>query len=235
MKRLENGLMDGLNYIRDEKTNKIDWFKMIPLEYLYINNDKKSQIEKRLSKSFGEIQITEALDTELVITLQGIRWLLDTRGYKTVKTKIEQALPDYAAATCEITFIPNEEENLEQIYSQSASAHSGNTKSWYANYLIEASANRAFCRAVRFYLRVNIVSREELGANIEEEPKSINFSKQIKLLTDLMEKKHIKWEHIIDKLKKEEKWKEEYTNISELPKDIIFNLIERIKHIELPK
>lgn len=232
MKRLENGLIDGLNYIRDGKTNKIDWLKMIPPEYLYINNDKKAQIEKRLGKPFDQITVADAIDTELVVTLQGIRWLLDTIGYKQVKMKIDAATPDYAAATCEITFIPNDEEKFEQIYSASASAHPGNTKHWYANYLIEASSNRAMCRAVRGYARVNVVSREELGANLDSNESTVETApvKQIKLLSDLMDKKMVKFDpHIVKKLKDANQYKEEYKSVNDLPKEVIFDLLERLK------
>lgn len=232
MKRLENGLVEGINYIRDEKTGKIDWLKMIPPEYLYINQDKKNELEKRLGKSFDQIKIEDVKDTDLVITLQGIRFLLDLRGYKYARTKIDVANQDYAAATCEICFLPNEEENFEQIFTACASAHSGNTKSWYANYLVEASSNRALCRATRNYLKINIVSREELSDNNETQQSDVPAkatATQIKLLTNLMEKKHVLWVHIREKLEKAEKWKDEYKSVADLPKSEIFDLIERLK------
>jgi hypothetical protein len=152
MKRNENGLIEGIEYIYDDN-KKINWLKMIPEEYLYINQDKKSSIEKRLGKSIDDIEISEVLDTDLVITLQGIRYLLDLRGYKDCDIKLDVANPDYVAATCNIRFISNEE-NFEQTFSSCASAHAGNTKSWYKNYLVEAASNRALCRAVRFYLKM---------------------------------------------------------------------------------
>ena len=77
MKRLENGLVEDVSCIYDETTKKINWLKMIPSDCLYINQDKKDKLEKLLNKKFEEIQINEVKDTDLVITLQGIRYLLD--------------------------------------------------------------------------------------------------------------------------------------------------------------
>ncbi len=239
MKRLENGLIEGINYIKDEKTGKIDWFKMIPPEYLYINQDKKGQLEKRLNKSFQEIKKEEALETELIINLAGIRWLLDIIGFKYSKITPNACSQDYAAATCEISFIPSEyNNNQEQIYTQSASAHAGNTKSWYKEYLVEAASNRAFCRAVRFYCNLSCVSAEELGASIEngqneqDNTPKIAPAKQIQMLKDLMESKKVSWNHIVDRLKKEDKFDEKFTSVDKLPPDVIFELIERLKSIK---
>ncbi len=231
MKRLENGLIDGLNYIRDEKTNKIDWFKMIPPEYLYINQDKKNQIEKRLGKTFNEIQVSEALEIELVITLQGIRWLLDTRGYKNVDIKIDAANQEYAAATCKIIFLPNEEENVEQTFTANASAHPGNTKSWYAKYLIEAASNRALCRATRNYLRVGVVSRDELGNSNEEDNNGQSSSNpQVELLQKELDKHHITFDQFKIKLVNDKvEGAENLKSLMDLSKDKIFEYLSRIK------
>lgn len=245
---MTNGLIEGLQYIRDEKTGKINWFKMIPEEHLYLNQDRKASIEKRTGKNLGEVKISEALDTELVINLSGIRYLLDVRGYTDVDIDINAATPEYAAATCKIKFIANEDDSNPQTFTGNASAHPGNTKSWYAQYLIEAASNRALCRAVRFYLNINVVSKEELGADATESPKQTG-SKQVILLEELMKKKNVKWVQVVAKLKKDDeentkkltesgqmdkfvaKWDERYTSVADLPKDIIFDLIEKIKKI----
>ena len=190
MKRLENGLVEGINYTRDEN-GRIEWFKLIPRKYLYINTEKKAQIEKRLGKRIDEADESEFLDTDYVINLQGIKYLLDLRGYQSCKTRIDECNPDYAAATCEITFIPNDEDNFPQTYTACASAHPQNTKSWYAKYLVEASSNRALCRAVRQFLRINAVAQEELGGagggNNDDEP--VNPMGPLGALKNLMTRK----------------------------------------------
>lgn len=226
MKRLENGLIEGINYIYDSN-GKIDWLRMIPEEYLYINQDKKSAIEKRLGKKIDQINISEALDTELVITLQGIRYLLDLRGYKQCDIKLDVATQEYAAATCSIVFIPNEE-SFEQSFTSCASAHPYNTKSFYKNYLVEAASNRALCRAVRFFLKINIVSKDELGTEKEtsdETSRSQPLLEPIEILERLMMEKKTSLEDLLAGVQGSENWKE----LKDIPKQQLFALIGKIK------
>ena len=234
MKRLENGLIEGLNYIRDEKTGKIDWFKTLPKEpeYIYINQDRKKQVEAYTNKTFEETKIEEVKEQDLILTLKGIRWLLDVRGYKYVKFNTISANAEYAATTCEICFLPNDGENFEQVFTGSACAHFQNTGNFATKYLLEISSNRALCRATRLYLNISAVSREELGASISEpeQPKSVMApARQLKLLEDIMGAKGVLWKHLEDKMKTENTYKEEYKSVNDLPKDLVFQFIERLK------
>lgn len=245
-KRLDNGLIEDVEYVYLEN-GRINWLKMIPEEYLYINQDPKriSRIEKQLGKPISDVQKSEVKDTDLVITLQGLRYLLDLRGYKQSRIKLDYASPDYAAATCEISFLPNLEENFEQVFTACACAHRNNTKSFYQAYLVEAASNRALCRAVRQFLKINIVSNEELGMEKEaapEEPVSTEnpMSPRFLLQRIITEKnstlpagKQITFSNIREKLIKEEiKGADGFQSIDDIPKDIIFGLIDRIKKIK---
>lgn len=232
MKRLENGLIEGLEYIRDEISGRIDWLKMIPKEYLYINQDKRVALEKRLNKPFNEITIDEVKDIEKVITLQGIRYLLDLRGYKNVKMTIDVATPEYVAATCDIEFLPNEEENFSQSFPGSASAHINNTKSFYRNYLVEAATNRALCRAVRNFLKINIVSKEELSdAKYEEEEtvKSTSVVQPADMLLETLNKLMKEKSKNFDWLKTE--FDGNWAAISDIPKPKLFEIIGALKKL----
>ena len=226
MKRLENGLVENLEYIKDEKTGRINWLKMVPMEYLYINQDRKTQLEKRLNKSFKDIKIEEVPEKDLVITLQGIRYILDLRGYKSAKSKIDIANNDYVCATCEITFIANEEENFEQVFSSSASAHPGNAKSFYRNYLVEAATNRALCRAVRNFLKIDVVSREELGnSDIQEEPQNNTLPDIFNELTKLMIAKNVSLNDLNKEFGKNKIWE----SIDQIPKATVFTILGKLK------
>jgi len=220
-------------YVYDEN-GKINWFKMIPLEYLYLNESKKASIEKRLKKPFNEVAKEEALETELIINLAGIRFLLETVGFRYSRITPNVCSSDYAAATCEICFNAGEHNNYrEQIYTQCASAHVGNTKSWYKDYLVEAAANRAFCRAVRFYFNLSCVSMDELGSNNNAEEQNFapqDNSAQINLLQKELDKRKITWPQFQSKLVKDKvEGAENMKSISELPKDKIFEYLERLK------
>ncbi len=229
MKRLENGLIENLNYVRDEETGRINWLKMIPEKYLYINQDKMDKIKKRLNKSKEEITIADVEDTEKVITLQGIRYALDLRGYKKVSIKVDKASQDYAAATSEITFIPNEEEAFEQVFTACACAWASNTKSFYQNYLIEAASNRALCRAVRNFLKINIISNDELGGEevVEESPPS--SIQPIDMLSKLLIQKNITFNQLKEEYKDESAaWKE----LKDIPKPKILYIMGKIRSIK---
>ncbi len=232
MKRLENGLIEGVNYIRDDKSNRIDWLRTLPHEHIYINPDKKLQLEKTLNKSFEEIKIEEVKDSDLILLLSGIRWLLDIRGYKYVKMTVNSANLEFAAVTCEICFLPLEGEK-EQIFTACASAHYNNTSNFAKQYLLEISSNRAMARCCRNALGITSISREELGASIQEPVQEkqtiLSHSTQVKLLSELMDSKKVTWKHLVERMKMDNCYKEEWTSIEKMPSDIIFSYIERLK------
>lgn len=231
MKRLETGLIDGISYVYDE-SGKINWLKMIPEKFLYINPQKKESLEKRLNKKFEDITLAETQDTDQIITLQGCRYLLDLRGYRYAKINVDVAAVDYAAATCEICFIPNVEENFEQIFTANASAHLNNTANFMQNYLIEAASNRALCRAVRGYLKINSVSKEELGKEnkVEEnEPTESNFD-PVSILGKLLLDRQIPFAKVQARLVKQGvAGAEAFESIRDIPKPNVIELIEKIK------
>lgn len=250
-KRLENGLVDGLTYPYDTN-GKIDWFKLVPSDCLYINQSKKAALEKRLNKPFEEIQKSEVKDTDLVITLQGLRHLLDLRGYKSAKTRLDYCGPEYAAATCEIAFLPNPEENFEQVFTASACAHRDNTRSFMQKYLVEAATNRAFCRAVRQFLKINTVSNEELGdgQNASNSDESDNQPTENPMCPRFLLKKTIERKNkelpaeqqitfatIKQRLVDEKKVKnaEKFQSFDDIPKDVIFSLIDRVENAKIKK
>lgn len=227
MKRLTNGLVEGIDYIRDE-TGKIVWFRMIPAKFLYINSEKKTQIEKRLGKRIDEADPSEMLDTDYVINAQGIRYLLDLRGYKSSEITLGNCAPDYASATCRITFIAHEDEP-EKVFSASASAHPQNTKSWYQNYLVEASSNRAQARAVRFFLGLNCVAQEELGgAGASNEPEAPVTANPTGILKLQMGKTNKSFNDILEILKAENVDVSKITSIDKIPPNQIYRILGKL-------
>lgn len=213
---------------------KINWFKLIPPEHLYFNKDKRDEIEKRLGKTLEESNVSEGLESELVIKLSGVHWLLNKRGYEYAEMKIDVANKDFAAATCKIKFTPNDEDKIGQIFTGSASAHAFNTKSWYKNYLTEAASNRALCRATRFYLGIFAMTAEELGANTSEEVVETDETKQ--KLQEALDRNKFSFEQLKDKMVKEKiEGAENFKSIDDIPRSVRFNYIGRIKKMEEEK
>lgn len=229
MKRLSNGLVEGVEYIRDENGN-INWFRMIPTKFLYINQEKKAQIEKRLGKKIEEADPSEMLDTDYVINAQGIRYLLDLRGYKSCKVTLGHCSAEYAAATCEITFLPLEDES-EQVFSAAASAHPQNTKSWYQKYLAEASSNRAQARAVRFFLKINCVAQEELGGaggNSEDSEPAPNMMSPAGMLKQKMGQTGKSFADILAIMKEAKIPTEGITSVAQIPPAQVWHILPRL-------
>ena len=236
--RDSNGLIEGVNY-EFNLSGGIEWKAMVPKEFLYVNPDPKrrDRIEKDYEKTYDQIDpiADKVKDSDLVILLNGLRHLLHLRGHNYVKLTPTSSSIDYASVNCEISFIPSfESEGRTIVYQDNACAHQGNTSNFAQNYLVEIAGNRAFCRCIRAFLKINIVSKEELGATAveQEAPKSIMApAKQVKMLEDIMMAKGVIWKTISDKLKTENRFVDTYKSIHDLPKDIVFEFIERIKKI----
>ncbi len=234
MKRLENGLLENVNYVRDEKTSKINWFRMIPANYLYLNQDKKAKIEARIGRKInGPLQdsdLTDLNETDLVITLAGVRHLLDLRGYKSVKMVVGNSDPGYAAVSCEILFTPLEDNNTEQSFSACASAHTQSTKSWYQNYLVEAASNRAFCRCVRNFLGINVVAQDELGGASSEsnDDQPVNMMSPSGLLKAAMGRSGKTFKDVVSMLNQKGYDTSKVTTISEIPANQILDILEKL-------
>lgn len=237
IKRNENGLIEGIEY-KFTNDGLIDWRAMIPAQYLYINNDPKNRerIEKTYGKPYNEIDIIKdkVKDSDLVILLGGLRYIAKLRGTKSVSYNIKEANPEYAAVNCKIVFRGSyETENEDFSYEENACATLSNTNNFAQKYLVEICTNRAFARCVRNASNIFIVSKEELPGNDIVESSSISQSspKHIKMLEDIMRAKNVKWETIVDKLKKENTWNETYKTVADLPKEILFDFINRLKKI----
>ena len=233
IKRNEYGLIDGIEYIFDEN-GMVDWKAMIPPEFLYINPDQKrrQKIEEKYGKKYEELNplIDKIEDNDLIILLAGIKYLLKLHGYNSVNYNVKIANTDYAAVSCEIEFIPTFETEMRTIrFSDNACAHLNNSTGFGQKYLLELATNRSFCRTVRNFLRINIVSREEIlgsSSTEEEQPASQTIIKPDSILEKLMKDKGISFE----KLKQDNPKIKQYNTVAEIPKNIIFDLIHRIKN-----
>jgi len=130
--------------------------------------------------------------------------------------------------------LPNYETGGKEIVFESlADATVNNTKSFARFFLAAIAENRAFVRCVRNFLKINIVSQEELGdAKLLDEGSSINdnpTSPQA-VLEKVMKDKNINFDQLKKKLVKEKFENAENLNsILDIPKSKIFELIERIK------
>lgn len=225
--RNKYGLLENsnVNYIYNDD-GSINWRKMVKTEYL-VPNRQKTQ----------ETDVTNLEDKDLLILLGGIKELAQIRGYSKVEYKVVAASENYFATSCRITWLPNYETGDREIVFESlADATINNTKSFARFFLAAIAENRAFVRCVRNFLKINIVSQEELGdakllddsSLIQENPTSPQT-----LLEKVMKDKNINFEQLKKRLIKDRfDGAESLNSISDISKVKIFELIDRIKKIK---
>ena len=221
--RNQYGLLENasIKYVYNDD-GTINWRKMVKTEYL-VPNRQKTQ----------ETDVSKLEDKDLLILLGGIKELAQIRGYTTVEYKVVAATENYFATSCRITWIPNYETNGKEIVFEAlADATTNNTKSFARFFLAAIAENRAFVRCVRNFLKINIVSQEELGDAklLEESVAQENPTSPHVLLEKVMKEKNISFDQLKKKLIKEKVDNAENINsLQEISKIKIFELIDRIK------
>jgi hypothetical protein len=229
-KRDVNGLLECVDYTFNPD-NTINWRAMINKEHLVPNRDAfKNQKDVNLK----EIDISSLADNQLLILLAGIKELAQIRGYKNVSYDVIQAQPDYVAVKCTINWISNYETNMEEIsFSALADAHLDNTKDFAKNFLMAIAENRAFIRAVRSFLKINIVGNDEMGKtthiDAEVEPNTL-ITQPIALLEKTMEEYNISFEQIKERaVQKNMESAENWKSIKDISPLSMFTIISGIK------
>jgi hypothetical protein len=230
-KRDVNGLLECIDYTFNED-NTINWRAMISKEYLVPNRDSfKNQKDINLK----EIDISTLADNQLLILLAGIKELAQIRGYKNVSYDVIQAQPDYVAVKCTIEWTPNYETGMQQVsFSALADAHLDNTKDFAKNFLMAIAENRAFIRAVRSFLKINIVGNDEMGktthVDSEVEPNT-TITQPVALLEKTMEEYQITFEQIKERaIQKNMEGSSEWASIKDISPLSMFTIISGIKN-----
>jgi len=225
IKRNSYGLLEdeSIKYIFNED-GSINWRAMVKSQYL-VPNRQRTQ----------ETDISKLEDKDLLILLGGIKELAQIRGYTDVSYNVVSATDSYFATSCKITWTPNYETQGQKVtFEALADASIQNTKSFARFFLAAIAENRAFVRCVRNFLKINIVSQEELGDAklIDESPSQENPTSPHALLDKIMKEKNISFDNLKSKLIKEKfENAEAVKSVLDIPKSKIFELIERIKKI----
>jgi hypothetical protein len=219
LERNSYGLLTTTDYLFDEKTGLVNWRAMVNPEQL-VPNKQRTQ----------ETDISKLEDKDLLILLQGIKELAFLRGFTDISYTIVSASPTYCCVACRITWIPNFETEGKVVHFESiGDAHFENTDSFGKNYLAAISENRAFVRCVRNFLRIAVLSKEEIGEKASSKSSSAS-DPQVELLKVELDKRKITWEQFKIKLVKDKvDGAESMTSLNDLPKDQLFDYLGRIK------
>lgn len=224
--RNQHGLIenDNITYQFNDD-GSINWRAMVKQQYL-VPNRQKTQ----------ETDVSKLEDKDLLILLGGIKELAQIRGFTSVEYRVVTATDNYFATSCRITWLPNyETENRPVIFEALADASLVNTKDFARYFLAAIAENRAFVRCVRNFLKINIVSQEELGdAKLglvaKEDSEKENPMNPTALLEKSMKDKNISFDQLKKKLVKEKfENAENIESLKDIPKSKVFELIERIK------
>lgn len=231
--RDSSGLLLGKSYEFTED-GLVNWRKMINFKYLVPNLSKfPSGTENK------DLNVQELDDSQLLILLGGIKELANIRGYSKVEYKVFNCTQNHVAVSCKITWLPNFETSNNIVEFESlADAHLDNTKSFAKDFLMAIAENRAFVRAVRNFLRINILGSDELGDTKNQTvvhtesgtENAIAASHPANVLKDAMSKANISFEKIKETMLKEGiEEASSWNNVGDIPHKMIFSLIQRIK------
>lgn len=220
LERDERGLVKGVDY-KFTKYSSVDWRAMIPNEFL-APNVKKTQ----------ETDVSKLKDEDLIVLLGGYQYLADLRGFNSVMFNPKVASIDYACVQCIIEFMPNfETNNKPKIYSGNADAHFASTSGFGRLYYTAVAENRAFARTVRNFLKIKIVSEEEIAEMPTPQPKDQMFLDAETLLTE----KGLDFNFLKDKLI-EEKFSgaEDFQKLEDIPQYKLKTLLKKVKKFNKP-
>lgn len=152
------GLLKNITYLFKED-GTIDWKLMIPDKYIVVNKEffERNNIATPTSAEGLE-------DKQKLVLLGGIKEIAKIRGLISVEKKIWESSNDRAVVSCKIVFAPNYETDMKPlVYEEVASATLNNTNSFSQLFLETIASNRAFVRAVRNALRIDILGSDELS------------------------------------------------------------------------
>lgn len=166
-RRGDNGLIKGLSY--HVVNGKLAWRHMINPAHIVFNGRFDDEIEAAYGAKAAKLVYADVVKTHVVddrhvlIKLQGFIEVAELRGYISAPVTITHVTPDgqHVSAQCHITWLPNEEEPYQKTSSGEADATFANTGGF--GYLTAMAGNRAFVRAVKRGLGIEILGFDEIA------------------------------------------------------------------------
>lgn len=235
--RDSRGLLTSVEY-KYKEDGSVDWRAMLKPEHLVIQKEKREKVEQQYGKKIEELDITTIDDKYLLILLSGVKYLASLRSYKHVQQHVDFVNHEKAVVTCSIQFTGNYETNYNDvIFSDVASATLQNTSGFGQHFLESIAANRAFVRAVRNFLGINIVGQDEIAGNkavLEEDNNIVGETISAhNILQQKMDGKKITFEQVRENCAKNYKAKlasnpEEWMKIQDIPQNDVFFILGKL-------
>lgn len=174
-KRDENGLLPNVNYVYTTD-GRIDWRKMVESKYLVVRRGKEGEVVAKYGKEISDLNLTEVDDKYLLILLDGLKKLARIRGYHSAIPQVHAVDDNKATVSYIIKYFGNYETGGQPVeFGDVGSASLNSTESFAKNFLESIAANRAFCRAVRNFLGIEVLAKDEIASSVESEDVSPNL------------------------------------------------------------
>lgn len=166
-RRNAKGLIEGYTY--HVIGSRLSWRHMINPAHIVFNGKFDDEIEAAYGAKANKLVYPEVIKTKVVddrhvlIKLQGFIEVAELRGYSAAPVTITHVTPDggHVSAVCTITWLPNEEEPYAKTNTGEADATFANTGGF--GYLTAMAGNRAFVRAVKRGLGIEILGWDEIA------------------------------------------------------------------------
>jgi hypothetical protein len=162
------GLVNGFPY-RYTSDGLIDWRACVDPRFLYIAKERVDDVVRAQGRALADIDILAVKDDWLRIRVGGLNQLAHLRGVRSCTYPIMQTREGFASVVCELELIPNvESDMMPEIWSGIASACRTSMDARMLPYLETFAENRAFSRAVKRALQINILSDIEVGGDARD-------------------------------------------------------------------
>lgn len=147
----------------------INWRALVQPSHVYVKKGDEAKVATALGVTpqdikEGKYDTSRVEDKHLVIRKAGLIELARIRGYTSAAPEVKYASRDYVVIQTHIHWKKFEDQD-EVVTGGVGEASPDNTSSFMRVYLAAAAENRAFSRAVRQFLNIDIVSADELGGN----------------------------------------------------------------------
>lgn len=231
IERDEFGLVKNTKYVFKDDGRRVDWRAMIPSEHLVPNRQNFERRGEKVPENVNGLA-----DKDLLILLSGIRFVADLRQFKSVEYTIKSS-PEHCTAVCKITWTPNfETENQEKTFSGIGDATLNNTTGFGQKFLGPIAENRAFIRAVRNALQINILGKDEIDGATQEQSKENTTNQEVATmqskLQKFMDETGVTFENIKQKLIDENiPDANNFNAINDFPKPVLISMISRLQKI----
>lgn len=147
----------------------INWRALVQPQHVYVKKGDEPKVATALGVTpqdikDGKYDTTRVEDKYLVIRKAGLIELARIRGYYSALPEVKHSSRDYVVVQTHIHW--KEFDGQDEVSTGGVGeATPENTSQFMRAYLAAAAENRAFSRAVRQFLNIDIVSHEELGSN----------------------------------------------------------------------